>query len=72
MRGGVPGWGDLGMVVADRPLCFLLRSDKTLQDIVYKLVPGLFKGIRTPFLLPTLLFLACCSFTLLPSFFQMR
>lgn len=50
------------------------RSDKTLQDIVYKLVPGLFKGIYTPFLLPaTRHFPICCSLsTLLPSFFQMR
>ncbi|KAK2489723.1 hypothetical protein MC885_010880 [Smutsia gigantea] len=31
-----------------RPL-LSIRSDKTLQDIVYKLVPGLFKGIYTPF-----------------------
>lgn len=58
------------MVVPNRPLyVFFPRSDKTLQDIVYKLVPGLFKGIHTPFLLPTtLLFSACCSFTLFPSF----
>ncbi|KAK2111803.1 Polycomb group RING finger protein 2 [Saguinus oedipus] len=34
-----------------RPL-LSIRSDKTLQDIVYKLVPGLFKGICTAFLLP--------------------
>ncbi|EGW05277.1 Polycomb group RING finger protein 2 [Cricetulus griseus] len=30
-----------------RPL-LSIRSDKTLQDIVYKLVPGLFKGIPSP------------------------
>lgn len=58
----------------DRALYIFSRSDKTLQDIVYKLVPGLFKGIHTPFLsLPTTPQLPACSrLTPLPSLFQMR
>lgn len=32
------------MLININMLFFLSRADKTLQDIVYKLVPGLFKG----------------------------
>lgn len=45
---GIPGWGEEGEVVTHRTPYVFSRSDKTLQDIVYKLVPGLFKGICTP------------------------
>lgn len=38
---------------------FFCRADKTLQDIVYKLVPGLFKG-ETRFLEATLKLLVLC------------
>lgn len=38
----------------DRPPGLFSRSDKTLQDIVYKLVPGLFKGVPVlPLLVPS-------------------
>lgn len=44
-------WG-LGRLLTDPPGLFS-RSDKTLQDIVYKLVPGLFKGVPVlPLLVP--------------------
>lgn len=52
MSSGVPGWEiRVRGLLTGSCMFFFSRSDKTLQDIVYKLVPGLFKGIHTPFLL---------------------
>lgn len=62
-----------GERIADTPCPFFLRSDKTLQDIVYKLVPGLFKGICTPFLLlPTDPISQPMALSSSAAFFQMR
>lgn len=36
------------MDVSNNDFTTFPRADKTLQDIVYKLVPGLFKGKPTP------------------------
>jgi len=42
---GESGCSLIHLIPLSSPVCFFPpRSDKTLQDIVYKLVPGLFKG----------------------------